>query len=176
MTTPSSQPGLPTPAGRVIPDGDHATLEFKRTVQHPPAAVWDALTKPEQLTAWLARTATVEGRSGGSVDVVAGATGTRWSGRILTWVKPFVLEYEWNAEAGAGQPHAERAVVRWELIPSGAAATALTVTQRRLSKQAAAALAPAMHTAVDRLEAHLAKTSPPDWSERQDAVRGAYPS
>jgi uncharacterized protein YndB with AHSA1/START domain len=39
--------------GRLIIDGDTATLIFKRTLAHAPELVWQAIITPEGLREWL---------------------------------------------------------------------------------------------------------------------------
>ncbi len=165
--------GLPTPAGRVEIDGELATLVFERTIAHPPELVWAALTDPDQLRHWFMTTAKIDGRAGGSIEMVSGPAQFRWTGRILTWDPPSVLEYEWNVEARAELPVGERSVVRWELSRAGAS-TRLRLVHRRLTKPTAMGFAPGTHAFLDRLAAHLDGAPLPDWMQRFAEVRPAY--
>jgi uncharacterized protein YndB with AHSA1/START domain len=173
MTTPPAP--LPTPAGEVALDGDFGELRFVRTLAHPPEAVWAALTDPAQLRKWFMTKATIDGRPGGSVDMVSGPASFHWTGRILTWDPPRVYEYEWNADPRPELPRGEKTVVRWELAPTSGG-TKLTLTHRRITKPTALGFAPGTHAFLDRLAAQLAGESLPDWMGRYDAVKHAYPA
>ena len=41
------------PNGFIAVEGNHATLTFKRRLQHPIEAVWAAITDPEQRANWF---------------------------------------------------------------------------------------------------------------------------
>lgn len=172
--TPSSQPQT-TPAGDVLIDGDKATLHFERLYPHPVEAVWEALTQPEQLAKWFMTKATLDGRQGGRLTMVSGPAQFEWTGEILTWDPPHVLEYEWNLEARPEIPNGEASVVRWELRPEGEG-TRLTLWHRRLSKPTALGFGPGTHAFLDRLGAQLAGEALPSWMHRYDEVKGAYPA
>lgn len=47
---------------------------------------------------WYMTTATIDGRVGGSVDMIAGPLRFHWTGRIAAWEPPRVFEYEWNID------------------------------------------------------------------------------
>lgn len=170
-----SNDSKPSPAGQVLIDGDTATLSFRRRLSHPPERVWEALTDPAQLKQWFMTVATIDGRTGGSVDMVSGPARFHWVGRILTWDPPRVYEYEWNTEPRAELPAGERSIVRWELEPSGGGTT-LTLTHRNLTKGTAIGFAPGTHAFLDRLAALLANEPLPDWMGRYGAVKDQYPA
>jgi len=89
----------PRRKGRLTVDGDDgtATLVFERVLDHSPAHVWDAITTPEGLRAWLMCTeARIDGRAGGTIELVTGPAGYRSTGRILAWDPPRLFEYEWK--------------------------------------------------------------------------------
>src|SRR5439155_2460283 len=94
-------------AGSVSIEGDHATLHFERTLQHPIEKVWDALTDPEQLRGWFMTEAVLEGRVGGTVDMVSGPSKFHWTGKVLAWEPPHKLEYEWKAPIRQEMPMGE---------------------------------------------------------------------
>ena len=172
--TPSSQPTV-TPAGEVVFEGDSATLRFERFLPHPVEAVWAALTDPAQLASWFMTQATIDGRPGGSLRMVSGPARFEWTGKYLTWEPPHVLEYEWNLEPRKEMPSGEASLVRWELAREGQG-TKLTLTHRRLTKGTALGFAPGTHAFLDRLAAQLAGESLPNWMQRFDDVKHAYPS
>jgi len=161
--------------GRVDIDGETATLIFERRLPHPPERVWRALTDPEELRQWFMAKAKIDGRPGGSIEMIAGPAQFHWTGRILTWNPVSVLEYEFNAEPCEQLPDGERSVVRYELRSVGAC-TLLTLTHSRLSKRTALGFAPGTHAFLDRLEAHLASRPLPHWRATYDAAKSAYPT
>lgn len=150
-----------TPLGEIRLEGERATLVFERTLPHSPEVVWAALTDPEQLRHWFMTEARIDGRPGGSVEMVSGPARFRWTGRILTWDPPRVLEYEWKADPRQELPEGEDSVVRWELSPSGVS-TLLKLTHRRLTRRTAFGFAPGTHAFLDRLAAHLDQKPLPD--------------
>lgn len=58
--------------GQVTVEGEYATLTFERRLPHPPEAVWEAITEPEQLTDWYMTKARIDGRVGGGIDFWSG--------------------------------------------------------------------------------------------------------
>ncbi len=168
-----------SPAGEVLFEGEKATLRFTRALAHPPEVIWAALTEPAQLRKWYMADATIDGRVGGSVEMVSGPARFRSTGRILTWDPPRIFEYEWNVDARAELPSGEAAVVRYELTPTvmgGRASTLLTLTHRGLTKGTALGFAPGTHAFLDRLAAQLEGLQSPDWMARYQAVAGLYPA
>lgn len=161
--------------GTLTPDGDHATLTFRRVYRHTPQHVWDAISTPEGLRGWLLCThAVIDAREGGRFDMVSGPPGYRSTGRILTWDPPRVLEYEWNVAAVPEMPLGEQAIFRYELWPDGDS-TRLLVTYRRITRQTARGFLPGLHVFLDRLEAQLDGAPLPDWLARFGEVRADYP-
>src|SRR5690349_19545604 len=123
--------------GVLVEDGDFATLTFHRVYRHSAAHVWDAIATPEGLREWLlCSRAHIDGRVGGTIELVSGPPAYHSTGKILAWDPPRVLEYEWNVAALPEMPRGERAVFRYELTPDGDA-THVVVTYRRLTRQTA---------------------------------------
>lgn len=164
-----------SPTGQVIREGAYATLVFKRFLAHSPETVWAALTEPDQLREWFMTRARIDGKRGGTVDLVSGPAQFHVTGHILEWDPPKVLEYEWNVEPRTELPQGERSVVRWELAPSEDG-TLLTLTHRHLTSATAGGFAPGTHVFLDRLSAYLAKMPLPDWTRRYGEVQGEYPA
>ena len=104
-------------AGKVKIENGHATLEFTRFLAHPPQAVWEALTDPAHFNAWYNAAATIDGRLGGSFEVLSGPF--HWTGPILARDPPTLLAYEHNHEPCPEMPSGARTIVRWELSPEG---------------------------------------------------------
>jgi len=158
------------------PDGEHATLVFERMLDHAPPHVWDAISTPEGMYAWLLCTsARIDGYAGGDIELVSGPPGYRSTGKILRWDPPRVFEYEWNVAPVPEMPRGERAIFCYELFAVGEG-TRLVVTYRRITKQSADGFLPGVHVFLDRLEAQLAGASLPNWFERFSEVAPSYPA
>jgi len=180
MKLPEINP-MPDPAddnhrkGEVIIEGDHATIIFKRILRHAPELVWDAITNPDELKEWLmCSSAKIEGRTGGTVEMVSGPAQFRVKGKILAWEPPRIYEHEWKVDPVPEMPNGEDAVFRYELTPHGSN-TLLTVTYRRLTQQTARGFAPGTHLLLDRLEAQLNKDLLPSWIQRFEELQTEYP-
>jgi len=163
--------------GTVEPDGDeHATITFLRAYRHRPERVWDAITTPEGLRAWLLCTeARIDARVGGEIELVSGPAAYRSRGTILAWDPPNVFAYEWNVAPVPEMPHGERAIFRYELAWDGAV-TRLVVTYRRITRGTAQGFVVGVHALLDRLEAQLDGAALPDFHTRFVALRAEYPS
>jgi uncharacterized protein YndB with AHSA1/START domain len=158
-------------AGQVEIKDNRATVTFTRFLKHPPSTVWEAITTPEEFSAWYSGKAAIDGRVGGLFQVWTGQA-FHWSGKILVWEPPTLLEYEHNHAPCKEWPSGVETLVRWELTPSGEG-TSLTFTQSRLKSNFG--FAPAMHVFLERLESHLNKQSLPDFMQRFREVMKLYP-
>ena len=154
--------------GELLVDGDTAVIRFVRHLPYPIEAVWAAIADPQQRAEWFGKTVIADGM----IDMVP--AGPPWpvevkrmTGRILVWDPPHVLEHEWQ------QSIIEDSVVRYELTADGPG-TVLQFTHRGLGVRNATGFTPGTHTYLDRLEAFLAGTPRPNWSERYDAVAVQY--
>jgi len=163
-----------SPIGAVLMEGDRATLVFRRRLHHAPEAVWKALTDPSELSNWYMTKAVIEGREGGSVDLIAGPSRLHVTGRILTWDPPKVLEHEWKVAPRSELPSGENAIIRWELHRDGEG-TILHLEHRGLNKLTALGFAPGTHAFLDRLDSQLGKAPLPNWQERYNQVAPQYP-
>lgn len=161
--------------GKVVIEGNHATITFKRILRHAPELVWNAITNPDELKEWLmCSSAKIEGKTGGMVEMVAGPAQYHIRGKILTWDPPRVYEHEWRVDPVPEMPNGENAIFRYELIPQGEA-TLLTVTYRRITRETANGFAPGTHILLDRLEAQLNGNPLPNWMKRFEELRTVYP-
>jgi uncharacterized protein YndB with AHSA1/START domain len=161
--------------GRATIEGETATLTFERFLPHAPEHVWDAIAKPEGLKDWLLCVeAKIDGRVGGSIELVSGPSRYRSTGRILRWDPPRLLEYEWKVAPLPEMPGGEDAIFRYELVPDGNA-TRLLVTYRKITKRTAPGFLPGLHAFLDRLEAQLDGLPLPDWMTRFAELRADYP-
>jgi uncharacterized protein YndB with AHSA1/START domain len=158
-------------AGRVVIKDNRATVTFTRFLKHPPMVVWEAITTPEEFSAWYNGKAAIDPRVGGLFEVWTGAS-FYWTGGILVWKPPTLLEYEHNHAPCKEWPSGVETLVRWELTPSGEG-TLLTFTQSRLKSNFG--FAPAMHVFLERLEAHLGRETLPDFMRRFSEVARLYP-
>lgn len=156
-------------AGQVEIRDNRATVTFTRFLKHPPAIVWEALTTPEEFSAWYTATLAIDGRVGGMFEVFAGPF--HWQGPILVWEPPYLLEYEYNLAPHKLMPLGEETVVRWELQPSEEG-TILTFTQTRL--KSTFGFAPAMHVFLERLNAYLSHDPIPDFLQCFQQVKRLY--
>jgi uncharacterized protein YndB with AHSA1/START domain len=162
---------------------DTATLVFERVLHHSPERVWEAISTPAGLAEWLlCADAKIDGRVGGTIEMVAGPPRYRSSGKILAWEPPRVLEYEWKVAPVPEMPRGEDAIFRYELTPlasneggEGARATRLVVTYRRITRRTAPGFLPGTHAFLDRLEAQLDGAPLPDWMIRFTEARSQYP-
>jgi uncharacterized protein YndB with AHSA1/START domain len=154
---------------------DTATLVFERVLHHTPEQVWEALSTPEGLKEWLLCVeARIDGRVGGTIEMVSGPARYRSTGKILAWDPPRLLEYEWKVAPVPEMPHGENAVFRYELTPLSDS-TRLLVTYRRITKRTAPGFLPGTHAFLDRLEAQLDGAPLPDWMIRFTEARTQYP-
>lgn len=161
-------------AGRVVYEGDTATLLFERRLRHPIEDVWAAITHPDHLARWYMTRAILDGRVGGALEFWSGGAQVHVTGRILTWDSPRVFEHERNIEPRKEVPQGEHSVIRWELTPDGDA-TVLRLTHKRLTREIALGIAPATHALLDRLENELDLEPLIDLPQRFAQVRALYP-
>ncbi|MBK80900.1 MAG: ATPase [Gammaproteobacteria bacterium] len=116
MTTPDFDPG-PLALVESRREGDRITLVFVRDLNHPPEAIWRALTDPESLRAWAPFVPDRDlGAEGPAVlQMIDGMSDEALASTVHVAVAPETLEYTW-AEG----------LVRWELSPR-AGGTRLTL-------------------------------------------------
>jgi uncharacterized protein YndB with AHSA1/START domain len=144
--------------------GDRWRLTFVRSLPHPAAKVWRALTEPEHLASWFP--AEIHG------DHVAGAPlqfvfrdgeGPDQPGEMLTFDPPSVLEFSWASDH-----------FRITLEPEGTGCVLTFVnTFDELGK--AALVGAGWHVCLDRLGYHLSGQSLPwDPGDRWHEVHDGY--
>jgi uncharacterized protein YndB with AHSA1/START domain len=160
--------------GKVVVEGERATLVFCRRLVHPPEAVWKALTDSAELSDWYMTKAVIDGREGGSVDFRSGPSQLHVTGKVLRWEPPMVFEHEWKVAPRQELPTGEDAVIRWELRRDGEG-TILQLEHRNLNRQTALGFAPGTHAFLDRLSAQLGGKALPNWQERYRQVASQYP-
>jgi uncharacterized protein YndB with AHSA1/START domain len=100
----------------------------------PPAAVWDALTDPPGVEAWLGEGSTLVPVEGTPIDVADTETGTRRHGKVDEVEPERRLVFTWWPADGDSVD--SRSTVTIHLTPNGFG-TRLVVTEQRLAAQAA---------------------------------------
>ena len=130
--------------------GETYSVRFERIFDHPVIKVWDAITQPEQLTAWLGPTE-IDGKKGGEikVKVMQGVMG----GKITEWKEGSLLEYTWW----------KGSVVRYELLTEGKGRCRLIFTHSRLSASQILGAATGWHYHMDALSITLDGRKMPHW-------------
>ncbi|HWN33608.1 MAG TPA: SRPBCC family protein [Pseudonocardia sp.] len=119
-------------------------LRIARTLRHPVAKVWRALTEPSELNQWFpfeVETALAVGAEVRFVDKHGGPTGT---GTITELDPPRLLGYSWEGDH-----------LRWELSPA-AGGSLLVLTHTVADRFGAASFASGWHACLDGLESVLA--------------------
>ena len=123
-------------------------LVVARDLRHPPAAVWAALTEPDQLVAWAPFTAGRDlGATGeATLTMIDGVDGDRVDLAVtVTRAEPAaVLEYTWGSDE-----------LRWELAAT-VGGTRLTLRHRVGSRDDLARAAAGWHLCFDVLDSLLA--------------------
>lgn len=90
-------------------DDDGSVLRMERRLAHPPARVWAAITRPEQLAQWFPSEVTVELRPGGAMGFhFPGDEGPGMTGEVTDADEPRLFAFSW------GEDH-----LRWEITPDG---------------------------------------------------------
>lgn len=105
-----------------FPDRIERTVE----IDHPPAAVWAALTTAEGLSAWFGQEAAIDLRPGGPASMKFGS-GHVASMRVERVEEPAVFGYTWHVY-GLPEDDPRRTYVEFTLEPTEAG-TRLTVVE-----------------------------------------------
>ncbi len=134
---------------RIQKDGDSWTLVLVRELQHAPAKVWRALTEPEQLREWAPFDADKNlGTVGTAMLTTIGSPQPHVTeSQIKRADAPKTLEFTWGG-----------ANLRWQLEPSGAGGTKLTLWHN-IDRRYIAMGAAGWHICLDVLD-HLLDGKP----------------
>lgn len=145
MTPNPYRPG-PIRRAEITRDGDRWALLFTRDFPQPPAAVWAALTDPDELRQWAPYTADRPLTATGPVTLIAidDAEERELPGAITAAEPPALLEFTWDTD-----------VLRWELTPEGGG-TRLRLTHRMDDAATADMMAAGWHVCLDVVELLLA--------------------
>jgi uncharacterized protein YndB with AHSA1/START domain len=125
-------------------------LRFERRLEHPPDAVWRAITDPEELWHWFPTGVEVDLRVGGAMkftfrELKLSEQPTTMDGEVTDFDPPRVFGFYW------GRDH-----LRFELEPlEGGAATRLRFTVLLDAPDKAARDAAGWHVCLDRLAQQL---------------------
>ena len=106
----------------LTPAGAFTEARMTRDIDHPPAALWRALTDPAFLPLWLAPGA-IELRVGGAARLDFADSGTVIDSTVSAFEDGRLLEYSWSSPGEPARP------VRWEIAPDGQG-TQLALTLR----------------------------------------------
>ena len=138
-------PGPPADA-EVVAAGEQWTLIFVRTLPHPPAKVWAALTDPGRLDQWAPFAAAGDlSRPGATtLTMVDGPDRTDLPATVLRAEAPTLLEYTWGDD-----------LLRWELTPDGDG-TRLTLRHTLTERELPPMVAAGWHLCVAVLDRLLA--------------------
>lgn len=152
--------------GMLTKDAGDNVITFVRSFPDPPERVWRALATADGIEAWLAPTATIDPRLGGSVEMRFDAENAV-SGTITTWDPYTTLAHTWviNDEA--------RSELRYELTPSEHG-TELRLVHRKLPDEMCGGYTPGWHAYLTRLGAALAGDEPPEWADVFGEVSPLY--
>ena len=151
--------------GTLTRQGDRATVRFERWLDAVIEDVWEALTTPAGLEAWLAP-ATVDLRTGGKMDIDFGEDGLA-GGVILALQPPSLLEYEW------GFPGEPDSILRFELKADGGR-TRLILEHRLLPSNQSVGYSAGWHAHLDHLDAVVAGRTPGSWDDRFNELLPVY--
>ena len=137
---------MPTePMASVLHDSDRVGLRYHRSLGHPPAKVWRALTESEHLRHWLPCDIVGERRAGADVqlpfwpDHIETFDEPMLTGQILVWEPTSVFEWTWAGD-----------VLRFEFAPRDHG-TALTFTTWFADPDITAGAGAGYHVCLDHL-------------------------
>jgi uncharacterized protein YndB with AHSA1/START domain len=139
-----------------------ARVRFERRLDHPPEAVWSALTEPDRIGRWLAR-ATLQPERGGSLQLRWDETGAVAHGTVTAFEPPARFAYDTDSQGD----------VRFALHPEGEG-TRLELVNEMPAADAPAGRLAGWHQHLDLLERELAG-EPSEWDTRRfEELRERY--
>lgn len=167
------------------------TVRFERLLPGPIERVWGHLTRPELLSTWLCKTASMDARSGGRVEltmdhgdeglpenvkekIVDAEKVTPIVNGTITRLEPGrALAYTWEDLIGANA--AVKSEVTFELEPRGDEVL-LVLTHRRVDLKYVPQVLAGWHTLLDVLEMRTRGTAPFGFMDRFEANLALYPA
>ncbi|HEX6023669.1 MAG TPA: SRPBCC family protein [Solirubrobacter sp.] len=139
-------------------------LRFERSLAHPVARVWSAITEPEGLSAWFPFAIEGERRAGAPLRFVfAEDELSDFTGEMVEFDPPSVMELRYEDDE----------TLRLELRPSDTGCV-LTLINRFDEIGKAARDAAGWHACLDLLETHLDGAPPIDSTARWQSVHPRY--
>jgi uncharacterized protein YndB with AHSA1/START domain len=170
---------------------DSTTVRFERLLPGPIERVWEHLTRPELLSTWLCKTASIDVRGGGRVELTMdhGDEGLPENvkekivdaekvtpivrGTITRLEQGRALAYTWEDLIGATA--AVKSEVTFELEPRGEEVL-LVLTHRRVDLKYVPQVLAGWHTLLDVLEMRLRDTPAFRFMDRFEANLALYPA
>ncbi|GAA2225404.1 hypothetical protein GCM10010232_08230 [Streptomyces amakusaensis] len=144
-------------------DDGRSTLRMERRLAHPPARVWEALTRPAPLARWFPVEASVDPRPGGRIDFTGpdgsapGSTGTVTEARA-----PELLAFTWGEDG-----------LRFEIAPDGEGSL-LALSHTFGDRYGAASFAAGWHLCLGALARLLDGAEPPAGNDPGDQLHEEY--
>jgi uncharacterized protein YndB with AHSA1/START domain len=138
------------------------TISFRRRSKHSAARLWAAITRSEEVSAWMAYPARIDLRVGGDWNVDFSRTdGGSLSGVIVRLERERALTYVWGWS-----------VVEWQIVPSddGCQYTFVHAGQHDRGEDEEG-LAAGWHSFLDQLDRHLDGSTLAADAEREEWLR-----
>lgn len=156
--------------GIIEAQDDRFRLTLVRRLTAKIEAVWDAITRPAELSEWFADVE-YEPRAGAEMRMSFGDDADdSTNGIVERFDPPHVFEFTMWDQSDTD----DRSVVRLELEAHGDE-TVLTLTHSRQSRRVARQTAAGWHTSLDLLHGHIVG-EPVKWGECYSAARDRYES
>jgi uncharacterized protein YndB with AHSA1/START domain len=154
------------PVGTLVKDDGMNVITFVRTYDVAPERVWHALTTQEGITSWLAPTAAIDARLGGTIEMTFDEENTV-AGVITAWEPHTTFAHTWiiNDEVPSD--------LRYDLTPT-AGGTELRLVHSGLPDEMCGGYTPGWHAYLARLESVASGGQPPDWMDVFGAVAPQY--
>lgn len=166
---PQFRHALGTIGGEGADDG--ASVRLERDFNASPDELWQLLTDPAELTAWLRADVDLEPRAGGAITLRFANSNTTIRGRVVRCTAPAVLEYTWRRD---NEPES---LVCFELRPAPAnTGTRLIVTHTNCNPAEVGEMASGWHHHLELLAAQLAGQPVEwDWARFEELYRQYVP-
>jgi uncharacterized protein YndB with AHSA1/START domain len=153
------------PLGTLSAQGATRTVEHVHHLAAKVPVVWESITVPDQICAWMRTTSTIlEPRVGGNVHIVWSPTSDS-KGTVMIFDVRKTLAFTWHEERG-------HSMVRFDLVARDDETT-LTLRHRDISPDQLPGIAAGWHTHLEFLAAVLARDSF-DFDARFDELLPQY--
>ena len=154
-------------------------LRFVRRFRSPVENVWNAITAPDGIAAWLGTPIQLDAVVGGAFAIALNGDSTM-DGRIVEYEPYRRLAIVWHETSdGAGLPYATRpdgtSLVTFELEPAPEGGTRLVFTHQYIrAGDIMAGFGAGWHALLDALEAHVDKLPAVDGVARYERLKPRY--